>query len=71
MGAIALDAAGKIHSDMRNGFIRTEVIAFEDMKLHGSEASVKAAGRWRLEGRQYVVQDGDILCVRFSPPAKQ
>ena len=71
VGAIALDAAGKIHSDMRNGFIRTEVIAFEDMKSHGSEASVKAAGKWRLEGREYVVQDGDILCVRFSPPAKQ
>lgn len=60
-------AAGKIHTDMENGFIRMEVIRYEDLVELGSEAAVSRAGRQRLEGRDYEVQDGDIVAVRFSP----
>jgi len=60
-------AAGKIHTDMENGFIRMEVIRYEDLMELGSEAAISRAGRQRLEGRDYEVQDGDIVAVRFSP----
>jgi len=60
-------AAGKIHTDMENGFIRMEVIRYEDLMELGSEAAVSKAGRQRLEGRDYEVQDGDIVAVRFNP----
>lgn len=69
VGSTALEAAGRIHSDMRSGFIKTEVTAFEDLQHCGSEDAAKAAGKWRLEGKDYLVQDGDIMCIRFSPPA--
>jgi ribosome-binding ATPase YchF (GTP1/OBG family) len=59
-------AAGKIHTDMENGFIRMEVIRYEDLTELGSEAAIARAGRQRLEGRDYEVQDGDIVAVRFS-----
>ncbi len=59
-------AAGKIHTDMEKGFIRMEVIRYEDLKEFGSEAAISKAGRERLEGRDYEVQDGDIIGVRFS-----
>ncbi len=65
-GAIAREAAGKVHSDMYDGFIRAEVIPFEKLNELGSVAACKEAGAVRLEGRDYVVQDGDILDVRFS-----
>ena len=65
-GTIALEAAGKIHSDIKRGFIRAETIAFEDMKEHGDEKAVKAAGKTRLEGKEYVVKDGDIINFRFN-----
>ncbi|MFH2009122.1 MAG: DUF933 domain-containing protein [bacterium] len=65
-GTIAHHAAGRVHSDIERGFIRAEVIAFEDFKIHGSEAKAKAAGRYRLEGKDYVVQDGDIINYRFN-----
>ena len=65
-GSTALDAAGTIHSDLARGFIRAEVMRFEDLKRLGSEREVKAKGLARLEGRDYAVQDGDILNIRFG-----
>ena len=65
-GTSALDAAGKIHSDIQRGFIRAETIAYEDLKVHGSEKECKAAGKTRLEGKTYVIQDGDIINFRFN-----
>ncbi len=65
-GTKAPQAAGVIHSDMERGFIRAEVISFEDFERHGSEAAARAAGRYRLEGKDYVVQDGDIVSFRFN-----
>ena len=65
-GATAPEAAGKIHTDFEKGFIRAEVFHFDDIDRLGSESSVKEAGRWRLEGREYVVNDGDIMHFRFN-----
>ena len=65
-GATAPEAAGKIHTDFEKGFIRAEVFHFYDIDRLGSESSVKEAGRWRLEGRDYVVNDGDIMHFRFN-----
>jgi ribosome-binding ATPase YchF (GTP1/OBG family) len=59
-------AAGKIHTDMEKGFIRMDVMSYEDLMEMGSEAAVAKAGRHRLEGREYEVQDGDIVTVRFN-----
>ena len=65
-GATAPEAAGKIHTDFEKGFIRAEVFHFDDIDRLGSETSVKESGRWRLEGRDYVVNDGDIMHFRFN-----
>jgi ribosome-binding ATPase len=65
-GTIARKAAGKIHSDIERGFIRAEVIAYDDFVVLGSEAKCKEAGKLRLEGKDYVVQDGDIIHFRFA-----
>jgi GTP-binding protein YchF len=65
-GTAARKAAGKIHSDIERGFIRAEVIAYEDFNALGSEAKCKEAGKLRLEGKDYVVQDGDIIHFRFA-----
>ena len=65
-GTPARRAAGKIHSDIERGFIRAEVVAFEDFKTLGSEARCREAGKLRLEGKDYVVQDGDIVHFRFA-----
>jgi len=65
-GLTAPEAAGKIHSDFEKGFIRAEVFHFEDLVQYGTESSVKEAGRWRLEGKDYIVQDGDIMHFRFN-----
>ncbi len=65
-GETALDAAGKVHTDLARGFIRAEVVSFEDLQQYGDIKEVKAAGRLRLEGRDYVVQDGDLITVRHS-----
>jgi ribosome-binding ATPase len=62
----ALTAAGKIHSDLERGFIRAEVFSFNDLKTFGSEREVKNAGKFRLEGKEYIVQDGDIIVIKFS-----
>jgi len=64
-GFFAPQAAGKIHTDFEKGFIRAETFHFQDIHELGSEQKVKEAGRWRLEGKEYVVQDGDIIHFRF------
>jgi len=65
-GTHARAAAGKIHSDLERGFIRAEVMAYEDFIAHGSEHAVKEAGKFKLEGKDYVVADGDIMSIRFN-----
>ena len=65
-GDSALDAAGVIHSDIARGFIRAEVVSFEDFAALKSDAKVKEAGKLRLEGRDYVMRDGDIIHIRFK-----
>jgi GTP-binding protein YchF len=65
-GTTARKAAGKIHSDMERGFIRAEVVAYEDFIALGSEAKCREAGKLRLEGKDYVVRDGDIIHFRFN-----
>ena len=67
-GSKAPAAAGKIHTDMEHGFIRMEVIAYDDLIEHGSEEAVAKAGKARLEGKEYEIRDGDIVVIRFSPP---
>jgi hypothetical protein len=70
-GATAPEAAGEIHTDLREGFIRAEVFSYDDLMSAGGVAEVKHKGKFRLEGKEYLVQDGDILNIRFSPPAKK
>jgi hypothetical protein len=65
-GGTALDAAGTIHTDLARGFIRAEITAVEDLLRLGSEREVKAAGLHRVEGKEYAMQDGDEIVVRFS-----
>jgi hypothetical protein len=65
-GATAPECAGVIHSDLERGFIRAEVIGWEDLLELGSWAKAKEAGRLRVEGKDYVVQDGDVLEIRFN-----
>jgi ribosome-binding ATPase YchF (GTP1/OBG family) len=65
-GARAPQAAGVIHSDFERGFILAEVIAYEDFIARGGEAGAKEAGKLRQEGRDYVIQDGDVVHFRFN-----
>ena len=65
-GSTAVQAAGVIHSDFERGFIRAEVVGYEDFVQLGGEQGAKAAGRWRLEGRDYMVLEGDIVRFRFA-----
>lgn len=66
IGSTAPKAAGVIHTDFEKGFIRAEVIGYDDyIKYHG-EAGAKEAGKWRLEGKEYIVQDGDVMHFRFN-----
>lgn len=65
-GATALEAAGTIHTDLARGFIRAEVIAYKDLNEFGSMAAARKAGKVSLEGKDYIVQDGDLIQVRFS-----
>ncbi len=65
-GATAPEAAAVIHTDFQKGFIRAEVISYEDFIKFNGEQGAKDAGRWRLEGKDYVVQDGDIIHFRFN-----
>lgn len=66
VGARAPEAAGVIHTDFQKGFIRAEVIAYEDFVQYRGEQGAKDAGKWRLEGKDYVVQDGDVIHFRFN-----
>ena len=66
VGATAPQAAGVIHSDFERGFIRAEVIAYDDFITYGSESKVKEAGKMRVEGKEYIVKDGDIMHFRFN-----
>jgi len=65
-GTVAHDAAGKVHTDIKRGFIRAETFTYEELKEFGDEKAMKAAGKIRLEGKEYVVQDGDIINFRFN-----
>ena len=65
-GLTALDAAATIHTDIARGFIRCEVIAWRDLVEAGSRAEAARRGQQRLEGKDYVVADGDILNIRFN-----
>ena len=62
----APQAAGAIHSDFEKGFIRAEVYSLEDLEKYKTEAGIKEAGKLRIEGKDYVVQDGDIMHFRFN-----
>jgi GTP-binding protein YchF len=66
VGDTAPRAAGVIHTDFEKGFIRAEVIAFSDYQHYGSELKVKEAGKMRVEGKEYIVQDGDVIFFRFN-----
>ena len=66
IGATAPEAAGVIHSDFEKGFIRAEVIAYEDYVQFGTEAKVKEAGKMKVEGKEYIVKDGDVMHFRFN-----
>jgi hypothetical protein len=66
VGATAPQAAGVIHTDLEKGFIRAEVTAYEDYIEHNGEAGAKDAGKWRLEGKEYIVKDGDVVHFRFN-----
>jgi ribosome-binding ATPase YchF (GTP1/OBG family) len=65
-GSRAVRAAGKIHSDIERGFIRAEVIDWKDLIGHGSEAKCREAGLARVEGKDYIMQDGDVVHFRFN-----
>jgi hypothetical protein len=65
-GALAPEAAGVIHTDFEKGFIRAQVYSLADLEQHGSEAAIKAAGKMRMEGKEYVVHDGDIMHFLFN-----
>jgi GTP-binding protein YchF len=65
-GYTAPQSAGVIHTDFEKGFIRAEVIAYPDYVQYNGEAAAKEAGKWRLEGKEYVVQDGDVMHFRFN-----
>ena len=66
IGYLAPNAAGKIHTDFEKGFIRAETISYEDFIAGNGEQGARDAGKWRLEGRDYVVKDGDIIHFRFN-----
>jgi len=65
-GDNAVTAAGKIHTDLARGFIRAEIMAFDDLKAFGDFKQAKAKGKARLEGKDYIMQDGDIVDIRFA-----
>ena len=62
----APQAAGVIHSDLERGFIRAEVMKYDDFVQHKTEQAVKDAGKFKVEGKNYIVGDGDILHIRFN-----
>jgi ribosome-binding ATPase YchF (GTP1/OBG family) len=66
IGATAQESAGEIHTDLMRGFVRAEVVAYEDLISLGSMAEAKSKGKFRLEGKEYIVRDGDIVHIRSS-----
>ncbi len=66
-GATAPEAAGEIHTDMQRGFVRAEVVPWQELVAAGGYAGARERGTLRLEGREYVVADGDVLTIRFTP----
>lgn len=66
IGATAPQAAGVIHTDFEKGFIRAEIVGFDDYIEHKGESGAKEAGKWRLEGKEYIVADGDVIHFRFN-----
>ena len=66
VGATAPEAAGVIHTDFQKGFIKAEVIGYDDLVELGSVAAARAAGKARMEGKDYVMQDGDVVEFRFN-----
>jgi len=66
VGSTAPQAAGVIHTDFERGFIRAEVIAFDDYVNYRGEAGAREAGRLRLEGKEYIVREGDVMHFRFN-----
>jgi ribosome-binding ATPase YchF (GTP1/OBG family) len=66
VGDTAPKAASVIHTDFEKGFIRAEVIAYDDYVAFGTEAKVKEAGKLRVEGKEYIVKDGDVMHFRFN-----
>ena len=66
IGATAPEAAGKIHTDFEKGFIRAEAVSFNDYIQFGGENGAKEVGKWRLEGKEYRIQDGDVILFRFN-----
>lgn len=66
VGSTAPQAAGVIHSDFEKGFIRAEIISYDDFIKYNGEAGAKEAGKWRLEGKEYIVKDGDVVHFRFN-----
>ena len=65
-GKTALKAAGAIHSDIERGFIRAEIVSYDDFKEAGSMPAAQKTGKVRLEGKDYIIQDGDIILFRFN-----
>ena len=65
-GTKAPKAAGKIHSDIERGFIRAEIVSYDDLMASGSMAAAKEKGLVRSEGKEYVMQDGDVVLFRFN-----
>ena len=65
-GDTAPKAAGVIHTDFEKGFIKAEAYSIDELRQYGSEAKIKEAGKYRVEGKDYVVQDGDVLFFKFN-----
>ena len=65
-GMRAPQVAGRIHTDFEKGFIRAEVVNYDDFVAYGGELGAKDVGKWRLEGKDYVVQEGDVILFRFN-----
>jgi ribosome-binding ATPase YchF (GTP1/OBG family) len=66
VGATAPEAAGVIHSDFQRGFIKAEIVSYDDLVDAGTMAEAKARGRVRIEGKDYLMQDGDVVEFRFN-----
>ncbi len=65
-GSPAVEAAGAIHSDLQKGFIRAEIMRWDELLEHGSEAAIKKAGLMKVVGRDHIIEDGDIAHIRFN-----